>query len=224
MFFVIKSVFASGASMTQIPQKYALQDTLFNDVDALGLFVDNHDNPRFLSINNDWRLFKSALAFAQTARGIPIFYYGSEQGFSGGADPNNREPMWGHFDRNHEIFKFTLAINQARAASKSFMLPMVNRYVDDNFFVYSRGSMIVALTNRVLPVQTVVVRNIGLPEGSQVCNIFAPSGSPDCTQVWLGSIQFNLNNAEVKIFLPKDSSFFVSKKRSFSQHVKMATQ
>ena len=221
MFFVIKSVFANGTSMTQIPQKYALQDSLFNDVDALGLYVDNHDNPRFLSINSDWRLFKSSLAFALTARGVPILYYGSEQGFSGGADPSNREAMWGHFDRNHEIFKFTQTINLARAATKSFILPMVDRYVDDNLYIYNRGPMIVGLTNKVLPLQTVVVKNIGLPEGRQVCNIFLPT---DCTQVWLGSIQFPLKDGEVKIFLPKDNSFFVSKKRSFSEHLKLASQ
>lgn len=26
--------------------------------------------------------------------GIPVIYYGSEQGFSGGADPANREDLW----------------------------------------------------------------------------------------------------------------------------------
>lgn len=26
--------------------------------------------------------------------GIPIIYYGAEQGFSGCMDPNNREPLW----------------------------------------------------------------------------------------------------------------------------------
>jgi len=35
----------------------------FNDMDALGVFIDNHDNPRFLSITNWIPLFKSALTF-----------------------------------------------------------------------------------------------------------------------------------------------------------------
>jgi hypothetical protein len=36
----------------------------FSDVDALGVFVDNHDNPRFLSIpGTTVTLFKSALTY-----------------------------------------------------------------------------------------------------------------------------------------------------------------
>jgi alpha-amylase len=50
--------------------------------------------------------FKAALAFSLVGRGIPFFYYGSEQGFRGGADPNCREIIWNNFDKNHEIYKF----------------------------------------------------------------------------------------------------------------------
>jgi len=32
-------------------------------------------------------MFKAALTFALTARGIPYFYYGSEQAYAGGKDP-----------------------------------------------------------------------------------------------------------------------------------------
>jgi len=50
----------------------------FADMDALGVFIDNHDNPRFLSITPSQALFKSSLTFALFAQGIPIIYYGSE--------------------------------------------------------------------------------------------------------------------------------------------------
>lgn len=106
MYFTIKDVFQSGSSMRNIGQRISQQQGMFKDVDALGIFVDNHDNPRFLNGNPNWSPFKSALAFALTSRGIPIFYYGSEQAFAGGQDPNNREPMWKNFNRNHEIFLF----------------------------------------------------------------------------------------------------------------------
>jgi alpha-amylase len=92
--------------MRQISSRYAEESSKFTDLDALGLFVDNHDNARFLSQSSSVVKFKSALAFALTARGIPFFYYGSEQGFHGGADPNNREPLWNNFDKNHDIYKF----------------------------------------------------------------------------------------------------------------------
>lgn len=48
------------------------------DVDALGLFIDNHDVKRFLNEKGDRAMFKAALTFMLTAKGIPIMYYGSE--------------------------------------------------------------------------------------------------------------------------------------------------
>ena len=60
----------------------------FSDMDALGVFIDNHDNPRFLSFPGATTpLFKAALTFTIFSQGIPIIYYGSEQGFNGGNDP-----------------------------------------------------------------------------------------------------------------------------------------
>ena len=78
----------------------------FKDLNVLGNFVDNHENARFLNGNPNHQLSKSALAFSLTASGIPFFYYGSEQGFAGGEDPQNREALWNNLDQNHEIYKF----------------------------------------------------------------------------------------------------------------------
>ena len=64
--------------MINLAYRWVSNTKYFSDVDALGIFVDNHDNPRFLYTNGDIRLFKSALTFALCARGIPFFYYGSE--------------------------------------------------------------------------------------------------------------------------------------------------
>lgn len=220
MFFTIKDVFARGKPMTLISERWASQNRVFKDVDALGLFVDNHDNPRFLSINSDWRVFKSSLAFALTARGIPIFYYGSEQGFKGGADPLNREPMWNSFNREHEIFKFTQAINKARKATQSNILPMYERYVDADFYCYTRGDMFVALTNRVVASQSVTIPNLGYPEGKILCNIFNPN---DCVRIFAGGFKLTLRNGETKIYLPQASSFFVSDNLTFKDYLTKTT-
>ena len=78
MYYTIRDVFGNGQSMNKIKERWGSNQASFKDVDALGLFVDNHDNARFLNSYNDWKKFKAALAFALTARGIPFFYYGSE--------------------------------------------------------------------------------------------------------------------------------------------------
>lgn len=94
MYYTIKDVFGSQKSMYNIKNRYAEEQPHFQDIDALGVFVDNHDNARFLNQYNDQTHFKSALVFALTSRGIPFFYYGSEQAYAGGNDPQNRESLW----------------------------------------------------------------------------------------------------------------------------------
>ena len=76
MYYSIRDVFQKGKSMTVLRDGWNEEFRFFKDLDALGIFVDNHDNARFLNGNGEHRLFKSALAFALTARGILFFYYG----------------------------------------------------------------------------------------------------------------------------------------------------
>ncbi len=57
-------------------------------------FLDNHDVPRFLYGESDTRALELALGLLFTQQGIPCVYYGTEQGFSGGNDPANREDLW----------------------------------------------------------------------------------------------------------------------------------
>lgn len=115
MYYTIRDVWAYGKSMKNIATRWS-SNKAFKDIDALGIFVDNHDNNRFLNVKNNKVLFKSALTFALTARGIPFFYYGSEQGFAGGADPNNREPMWNNLDKTSDLYVYIKTLNKARKA------------------------------------------------------------------------------------------------------------
>jgi alpha-amylase len=117
MYFKIRDVFAYNKSMFEFRIMYDTEDSLFTDVDALGSFMNNHDNPRFLSITSNWAAFKSAITFAMTARGIPFFYYGDEQGFNGGNDPACRESLWNAMDTNAEVYQYVAKINKARKSS-----------------------------------------------------------------------------------------------------------
>ncbi len=57
-------------------------------------FIDNHDVPRFLWKNGNVDALHAALSYLFTEQGLPCLYYGTEQRFHGGNDPNNREPLW----------------------------------------------------------------------------------------------------------------------------------
>ncbi|MBN1598584.1 MAG: glycoside hydrolase family 13 protein [Bacteroidales bacterium] len=55
------------------------QDFLYSNPDNLLVFADNHDLSRFFTtINEDLSLFKMAMTFLLTTRGIPEIYYGTE--------------------------------------------------------------------------------------------------------------------------------------------------
>ncbi len=115
----------------------------------MGIFVNNHDVPRFLHDNTDVKLFKSALAFSLVSRGIPFLYQGDEQGFNGAQDPLNREALWGHMNQTSELFLFIANLMRVRSVQETFNHIFYERLVTDNLYVFSRGKVLVALTNQV---------------------------------------------------------------------------
>jgi alpha-amylase len=68
-----------------------LQTSFKNGAKMTGSFLENHDQPRFQSLTNDSMLVRNAVAWPFVYDGIPILYYGQEQGYQGGPDPSNRE-------------------------------------------------------------------------------------------------------------------------------------
>lgn len=76
---------------------------------------------------------------------------------------------------------------------------MIERYVDDNFYAFSRGNLFVALTNSKSQIVRKVTYN-PFSEGETVCNIFYPT--TDCLKVTGGTLEVTLNNGEPKIFIP----------------------
>ena len=69
-------------------------------------FMDNHDVPRFLDRFPELEKLHNALVYQLTFDGVPCIYYGTEQEFSGGPDPSNREDMWhSNFDTTGETYK-----------------------------------------------------------------------------------------------------------------------
>ncbi len=100
MYYRTNSVFATASGGAQdIAGYYGLAASAYDPAarDRLVTFLDNHDNARFLSTSlaagNEARLW-AALVFQYTSPGVPCVYYGTEQGFDGGGDPNCREDMF----------------------------------------------------------------------------------------------------------------------------------
>lgn len=80
-------------------------------------FIDNHDVPRFLSGQKDTVRLQLALAYIFACEGVPCVYYGTEQGFSGGGDPANRERLWDSgYDTTKPLFQWVKSLAAIRKA------------------------------------------------------------------------------------------------------------
>jgi alpha-amylase len=144
----------------------------------LGVFVDNHDNPRFLyNYPNNKVGLKQALVFSLTSRGIPFVYYGDEQYYAGGPDPACRESLWQDFNTSSDVYQMLKKVNAQRKKSAIWNSAYVERYVDDTFFAFSKGEFLVALTNSG-STQSRQVTYSPFANGIIVCNIFFPT--TDC--------------------------------------------
>lgn len=133
-FRVYDGVFKYGAPTVEIERLWAERAENYGssphplgltDSDGNGLlpsqvlvnFIDNHDVARFLFDLPDVERLRNALMLLFTQDGIPCLYYGTEQGFSGGNDPGNREPLWwSGFDRQSPLFVLISQLTRMRAA------------------------------------------------------------------------------------------------------------
>jgi len=201
LYSTLRYTFQDSGSMNSIQSYYEGAYATWPDITILGNFVNNHDNPRYLSKNSELQGFKAALAFSITSVGIPIVYYGDEQNFSGGMDPANREALWPDMNTHSDIYGFLRSINQIRKDTEFYKHEQVQRYSDDNFYAFSRGNHLFAFTNSLHP-QTRTLTYHPYFEGSLVCNILQKD---DCVEVRNGELEVTLINGEVKIFEPKEN-------------------
>ncbi|TFK64230.1 glycoside hydrolase family 13 protein [Pluteus cervinus] len=98
----------------------ATQSNYKGGASTAGLFLENQDQPRFQSITKDQSLVQNAMAWPFVFDGIPILYYGQEQGYDGNGDPNNREALWfTAYQTQKPLVSHVTSLNAARKAAIS---------------------------------------------------------------------------------------------------------
>lgn len=187
MYYTLINVFQTNSSMYELSnrikeeqgkqsslQNRLLKDNNLNSFDMTvnGLFVENHDVPRFLCDHDNKTGFKSALTYSLFGTGIPIIYYGGEQFFNGCNDPYDRAPLWTSMNNQSEGYKWMQTIVNARKQAEPWKYPQQEKWVDDKVYVFTRGRTLVALSTNVSGPETRQVPNTGFDEGELVCNIF----------------------------------------------------
>jgi glycosidase len=127
-FTVFDAVFKYGGPTRQIEQQFMRKQQKYAatpNADGIGVpaqkalvnFMDNHDVPRFLFDKPSLPALYNALAFLFTEDGIPCIYYGTEQEFAGGNDPDNRERLWQtDFPTDKPTFQYLAKLIKIRKA------------------------------------------------------------------------------------------------------------
>lgn len=127
-FQVFNDVYQRGQATTKIQQLFQDRARNYSTAipadgigvaprDALVNFMDNHDVPRFLFDKPEPAALKAALVHLITMDGIPCIYYGTEQGFAGGNDPANREPLWTTgYATDGDVFQHIAGLTRVRRA------------------------------------------------------------------------------------------------------------
>ncbi|MDR3460453.1 MAG: alpha-amylase family glycosyl hydrolase [Verrucomicrobiae bacterium] len=188
LYFKIDSIFAAATGNTrQIADHYRAVAANYDPAtqNQLVTFLDNHDQPRFLSLKGATvdRL-KVALVFLYTTRGIPCLYAGTEQAFDGAKDPWDREDMfagqfeWGpsvgdNFNMTHPLYQLTAKLNNFRR-----LYPALSTGVQSNLWSNAQGPGMFAYTRQLGTQEVLVVFNTATTNRLlPACPVSGPAGT-----------------------------------------------
>ncbi|MBE2181367.1 MAG: Ig-like domain-containing protein [Chthoniobacterales bacterium] len=197
LYYKVNDVFARATGNTrQIEDRYnAIAANYHADAQMrLVTFLDNHDVTRFMNsanANNNTNRLHVATSFLYSSRGIPCLYYGTEQNFNGGTDPNNREDMFAgqfptsgpsvgdKFNMTEPTFKHVSMLNNFRRLYPSLRRGThVNRWNNSGgpgLFAYARvlnGEEVFVVFNTSGSAQSLTARPTSYPAGTVLVNLF----------------------------------------------------
>ena len=144
---------------------------------------------RWLHDCNDRSKFTNAVIFSIMWEGIPVFYYAGEQYYAGGADPNNREPLWDNYNTNSELYKLLGKANALRKSVNIWNYGIVQRWADDNFYAFTRGNVLACFTNINSLQRTITYHEFNV--GDKLCNVLYDG---DCVTVTSSGIPINMGD------------------------------
>jgi glycosidase len=157
LFATINRVFGEGAPTAEMTYRLQVTQDTFPDPTLLPTFIDNHDVARFLG-RNGYDALKQALAFLFTSPGIPVVYYGTEQGFvedrasmfAGGAGSGGED----HFDTDADLYRWIADLSALRSDHPALTRGALDVLMDSDdapgLFAYQRtyaGESVVVLMN-----------------------------------------------------------------------------
>ncbi len=197
-YYATNGVFATASTGAQALVNHHNALPVYYDPAAryrLVTFLDNHDNPRFLSsslANNRMARLHAALVYQMTSYGVPCVYYGTEQYFNGGGDPYCREDMFdgqfefgpsigNNFDQTSYGYRLVRRLNQLRRDHiplRRGTLVVREVHSAPGLFAYSRidgSEEVLVVVNTSDSPQTGQEWQTGFAPGTVLANVFEPS-------------------------------------------------
>jgi alpha-amylase len=162
---------------------------VFPAPEYMATFVENHDNPRWLHDCGDRAKFTNAVIFSLVWEGIPVFYYAGEQYYAGGADPNNREPLWDNYNTKSTLYQLLGKANALRKKVQIWNYAITQRYANDNFYAFTRGNVLACFTNVQSSQYSITYHDF--KDGDKLCNVLYDG---DCVTVSGGAININMGD------------------------------
>jgi glycosidase len=181
------NVFASGSATGDLAYRLEVANNggILRDPQLTPNFLDSHDADRYLSIGNK-ESFKQALMALMTIPGVPVIYYGSEQGFterraamfasgygSGGID---------HFDTESEFYKYISEVAHMRTShpvlTRGDIQVLASNANSAGGLVYARhyeGQTALVVFNTAATSTLINQVDTGLPEGTEL-QVLAATG------------------------------------------------
>ncbi len=138
----IRDVYGSGSGSSELDSVISQEESDFTWLNDQGVFIDNHDMSRFLTLNNNLSALHEALAVAMTVPGIPIIYYGTEQYLhndtNGGTDPYNR-PMMPGFSTTTTAYQLIHSLATLRHNNPALGFGTYQqRWINNDVFIFER--------------------------------------------------------------------------------------
>ncbi|KAM7187725.1 glycoside hydrolase [Naviculisporaceae sp. PSN 640] len=183
------------------------------DVFALGAFSENHDMPRFPSMNPDMTLAKNMLTYILLTDGIPTLYQGQEQHFNGSETPHNREPLWqSGYDKNAPLYVHTANMLKLRKNAMKLSPEYLESYsetikVDQNHICLKKGpngsQVVFCVTNKSSSgdAYDIDIAEAFEPNDNVVDVVACKTQTADAT----GNIKGHMGQGEPKVFVLESS-------------------
>jgi glycosidase len=169
-------------------------DALYPDPGKLTVLANNHDTPRFLSLDNaNMTGAMLHVSFILSVRGIPQLYYGEEIAMEGKEDPDNRRDFRvsafnaaGRKTKEQQMFEWTRTwIRLRREHSAIRRGRLIDLHYDDNVYVFARQdnreTVIIGINRQDQEQQVTVPFKSITPLLGNVSNIRVVSGQTNVT-------------------------------------------